>query len=112
MTSTDMIDQTRIDELRTEIGDEDLHLIITVYVEEARATLEQISGGLSQEEHRRAVHFLRSGALNLGLRGMSTVAGELEADLMADPAAAQASSAARLADILDRTQAELGMLSH
>lgn len=98
-----MIDHGRIHELRAEIGDEDLTLIVSVYLEEARLTLDSLTGGLSQDDRARAVHFLRSGALNIGLRGIADLAGRLEEDRTMP----LATCAGQLNAALDKTLAEL-----
>lgn len=98
-----MIDHSRIQELRTEIGDEDLTFIVSVYLEEARRTLDGLSGGLSQDDRARTVHFLRSGALNIGLRGIATLAGRLENGSTMPLALC----AGQLHAALDQTMAEL-----
>lgn len=101
-----MIDQSRIDELRTEIGEEDLSFIVAVYLDEARATLDQVANGLPPEEEARAVHFLRSGALNIGLRGIAQMAGQLEQELKSD--SVQRTVCAKLLyTALNKTMAEL-----
>ena len=88
-----MIDTERIAELQAEIGAEDLSCIVSVYLEEARATLAQIAAGLTEEDHARAVHFLRSGALNIGM----TCRAASSRDDCAD----------RFRDVLDHTMAEV-----
>jgi HPt (histidine-containing phosphotransfer) domain-containing protein len=102
-----MIDTIRIQELRSEIGDEDLAFIVSVYIDEARATLDQVASGLSHDEYARAVHFLRSGALNIGLRGIATLAGQLENDLSENPTLTHTLCTTQLTEALDRTMAEL-----
>ncbi|WP_179381263.1 Hpt domain-containing protein [Jannaschia marina] len=103
-----MIDHARIEELRAEIGSDDLSFIVTVYVDEARATLAQLRSGLPDEQCRRAVHFLRSGALNIGLRGIARLTAEMEDDLAAGRPLRQATCASDLDEMLDRTLGELG----
>lgn len=73
-----MIDIDRITELRSEIGPKDLSFIVSVYVDEARETLGRIGDGLSGDDLARAAHFLRSGALNIGLRGVANAAQQIE----------------------------------
>lgn len=102
-----MIDIVRIHELRSEIGKDDLAVIVAAYVEEARDTLERVASGPSQDTQARAVHFLRSGALNIGLRGIATLAGQLERDLSENVDLHHADCAAQLGAALDTTMAEL-----
>lgn len=78
-------------------------LIVSVYLEEARLTLDSLTDGLSQDDRARAVHFLRSGALNIGLRGIADLAGRLEGDHTMP----LVTCAAKLKATLDKTLAEL-----
>ncbi|WP_299814697.1 Hpt domain-containing protein [uncultured Jannaschia sp.] len=95
-----MIDQARILELESEIGAEDLVMILAAYFEEARAMIRRIEHGLRPEEIVRALHFLRSGALNLGLVGLAEIAERMrEIGPVADGAA--------LTDILEETRVAL-----
>ena len=73
-----MIDAERMTELEAEIGSEDLAFILAAYFEEAEAALVRMEAGLAPEDHRRALHFLRSGALNIGLCGIAGASGEME----------------------------------
>ncbi|MGB3689725.1 MAG: Hpt domain-containing protein [Jannaschia helgolandensis] len=98
-----MIDTERIAELQAEIGAEDLSCIVSVYLEEARATLAQIAAGLTEEDHARAIHFLRSGALNIGLSGVADVAGKMTCRA----ASSRDDCADRFRDVLDHTMAEV-----
>lgn len=100
-----MIDMDRIEELRAEIGAEDLGLIISMFLDEARATLDALPSELQRQERSRAAHFLRSGALNIGFRGVAELAARLEGGDGADaPRIVHA-----LRDALARSRAELGM---
>ena len=98
-----MIDEDRIRELRDEIGAEDLDLVLDLFLAEAGETLSGIEAGQSAEALERAMHFLRSGALNMGLSGFADAASAVEDERPDDPLPA----VARLRAILDRTQAAL-----
>lgn len=97
-----MIDTERISELQAEIGADDLTYIVAVYLDEARAILTQIAAGLPDEDHARAVHFLRSGALNIGLRGVAEVANKMSCHV----ASKKDDCAECLRVVLDRTMAD------
>jgi len=99
-----MIDPDRFAELEAEIGLEDLGFIVTIYLQEAEETLDRIAAGLPAEEHVRALHFLRSGALNIGLRAIAAVSGELE-DAESDDAP---EAVKRLRALLAKSRVELG----
>lgn len=98
-----MIDSERMMELEREIGAEDLRLILDVFLDEADQTLTGIEAGTDPKAMTRAMHFLRSGALNMGLRGFAVAAGAIEGERCDDPVAA----ADRLGDILRRTRDQL-----
>ncbi|CUH40713.1 Hpt domain protein [Jannaschia seosinensis] len=101
----DMIDRDRIAELESEIGADDLCLVLAMYYEEAAATIERIAVGLPPEECARELHSLRNGALDLGLEGLVKAAGRFETD--AGESHDADTIAQRLRDLLDRTRAEL-----
>jgi hypothetical protein len=71
-----MLDLTRLQELCEEIGRDDVGLIIDVYLEEAEGVLDAIQPDTDPGERSRSLHFLRSGALNLGLVEFAGVATE------------------------------------
>jgi HPt (histidine-containing phosphotransfer) domain-containing protein len=62
-----MIDWERLNELRDEIGAEDLADVVAVFLDETDEVMAAIRGlGADQMESR--LHFLKGSALNLGLR--------------------------------------------
>ncbi|MEM8851133.1 MAG: hypothetical protein AAGE03_14000 [Pseudomonadota bacterium] len=67
-------------ELRAEIGSEDLAMILGVYLDEAEEMLASLGTPLSDEDRGKALHFLRSGALNLGLSGLASAANGADVD--------------------------------
>lgn len=99
-----MIDPDRIAELNAEIGAEDLGLVIAVYFAEAIETIDRLSGDLSPEDRIRALHFLRSGALNIGLRGLARKVAPLEEGARAGE---MATLAHELRGLLERSRAEM-----
>lgn len=68
-----MIDWGRLAELRSEIGDEDLADVVTLFLEEADDVVGRIVGGLSDSEMESQLHFLKGSALNLGLKDLSAL---------------------------------------
>ncbi|MEM9797258.1 MAG: hypothetical protein AAF919_12255 [Pseudomonadota bacterium] len=102
-----MVDDDRIRELEREIGSEDVAAIMALFVEEASATIAKLAGGLEDADHARAIHFLRSGALNIGLTGFAREA-EMAGDVSAD---SRPSAAAALRVALDKTRAFLPRMS-
>lgn len=102
-----MIDMNRIEELRGEIGADELGLVLALFLEEARETIEQLEAGLERCELSRAMHFLQGSALNMGLSGFADAAATIKAEREGDPVAA----AARLRVILERTSADVSALA-
>ncbi|MFO6466205.1 hypothetical protein ACK8OR_17585 [Jannaschia sp. KMU-145] len=99
-----MIDTDRISELEAEIGADDLTFIVALFLGEAEDAIAEIAGGLADDAHARATHFLRSGALNIGLTGFAEAADAAAA--VAAPL--RAATAGPLATALDETRAALG----
>lgn len=96
----------RIDELRGEIGAYDLGLVLDLFLDEARETIERLEAGLESCDLDRMIHFLHGGALNMGLRGFADAAATLGAERTGDPLMA----ASRLRAILDLTRADISAL--
>lgn len=66
-----MIDWDRVNELRDEIGAEDLADVVTVFLEEADEVMTRVLGGLGAPQMEAQLHFLKGSALNLGLRDLA-----------------------------------------
>ncbi len=98
-----MIDKTRINELAAEIGLEDVQVIAAVFLDEAMLTVDRLAEGLPPEEVSRAMHFLRSGALNIGLRGIALLAEEAEAKSNRG----EDIEVAHMVELINRTRAQL-----
>ena len=62
-----MIDWGRVEELRAEIGDDDFHEVVAMFLEEADEVIVQISGPPDPSQLESRLHFLKGSALNLGL---------------------------------------------
>lgn len=73
-----MIDWTRIEELRSEIGDTEFDEVVDVFLEEVEEALE----GLNETARDRAVtaHFLKGAGLNLGLIEFAALCRAAETD--------------------------------
>lgn len=65
-----MIDQARLDELRSEIGSEDLAEVIEMFCEEVEEALQNLET-LPADRLVDQLHFLKGSALNIGLRSVS-----------------------------------------
>ena len=76
-----MIDWDRIEELRAEIGDEDFHEVVEIFLEEVEEGLHRLTTADSAGSLASEFHFLKGSALNLGFQSFSTLcqAGETSA---------------------------------
>lgn len=75
-----MIDRERIAELEGEIGPDDVLLIAEAYFSEAEQAIAGLRDAADGDARARQMHFLRSGALNIGFRGMAEAAAAAGAD--------------------------------
>ena len=66
-----MIDWTRVDELREEVGEEDFSEIVALFLEETDATLEELRVSTDPDTVEALLHALKGSALNLGFEAMS-----------------------------------------
>ena len=78
MTDVPLLDDDRLAELSDDLGSDDLALVLAMFLQEAEAEAERLAVGLAEADHMKAGHFLRSGALNLGLIGLSHAARRAE----------------------------------
>ena len=76
-----MIDWDRIEELRAEIGDEDFHEVVDIFLEEIEEGLHRLTAADSTGSLASEFHFLKGSALNLGFQSFSILcqAGETSA---------------------------------
>lgn len=68
-----MIDQSRLDELANDFGEEDLAEIVEVFLTETWEAINSLEGklsGMSADEQREQFHFLKGCARNIGAIGM------------------------------------------
>ena len=61
-----MIDWTRVNELRDEIGADDFDEVVIMFLEEADEVIARIAPGDSTKSLEADLHFLKGAALNLG----------------------------------------------
>ena len=110
-----MIDWSRVEELREEIGAEDFDEVVEIFLEEVEEVIEVISGPVPQDKIEEHLHFLKGSALNLGFADFSELcqAGETAAaqgdydgiDLSAVVANYKKSKAEFLASLTERSAA-------
>jgi histidine phosphotransfer protein HptB len=78
-----MIDTGRIDQLREEVGTEDLAEVVALFCEE----VEEVLAMLDQVATVEQLHFLKGSALNIGLSEVSAICLAEEERLRDDPQA-------------------------
>lgn len=66
-----MINWTRVDELRDEIGAEDFAEVVELFLEEVEQVIEKLRKAPDMNTLGEDLHFLKGSALNLGFRGFS-----------------------------------------
>lgn len=76
-----MIDWSRVEELRDEIGSDDFAEVVEIFLEEVEEIITVISDEVPQDKVEGHLHFLKGSALNLGFDDFSTLcqAGETAA---------------------------------
>lgn len=73
-----MIDWDRVNELRDEIGAEDLADVVSVFLDEADEVMARLLTGIPPAQMEAQLHFLKGSALNLGLRDLADLCQEGE----------------------------------
>ena len=76
-----MIDARRIDELREEVGCDDLAEVVGLFCEEVEEVLATLDSSATVEQ----LHFLKGSALNIGLSQLSAICLAEEDRLRDDP---------------------------
>lgn len=66
-----MIDWDRVDNLRSEIGDEDFKEVVALFVEEVEEVIDRFQTAPNPAQYEADLHFLKGGALNLGFADLS-----------------------------------------
>lgn len=66
-----MIDWSRVEELRDEIGAEDFAEVVEIFLEEVEEVIVVIAGDVAVSNIEAHLHFLKGSALNLGFRDFS-----------------------------------------
>lgn len=73
-----MIDWTRVNDLRAEIGDENFDEIVELFLQEADMAVADLSGRLALADLGIALHALKGSALNLGFDSLAQLCGAAE----------------------------------
>lgn len=79
-----MINWNRIEELKEEVGKEDLAEVLGLFCEEVEESLSSLSAG-DIAGLKGQLHFLKGSALNIGLDQVSTLCRDAEQALANDP---------------------------
>lgn len=76
-----MIDWNRVNELRDEVGIEDFHEVVAMFLEEVEDTMARMLAAPDLSSMEEDMHFLKGSALNLGFADFSALsqAGETAA---------------------------------
>jgi HPt (histidine-containing phosphotransfer) domain-containing protein len=73
-----MIDWDRVQELRSDFGEEDFVEIVTMFLGEVELKIEEMLGGMSDAELSEGFHFVKGSAANLGFKALQELAAEGE----------------------------------
>lgn len=73
-----MIEWDRVNELRSEIGDEDFEEVVTMFLEEADEVIGQTTFDTGAKQLEANLHFLKGAALNLGFAEFAALCQEGE----------------------------------
>lgn len=66
-----MIQWTRVNELREEVGAEDFDEVVDLFLEEVEEVIQDLSPDSTANQMEQHLHFLKGSALNLGFRTFS-----------------------------------------
>lgn len=73
-----MIEWERVNELRSEIGDDDFAEVVTLFLEEADDVILRMSAAAGAKALEADLHFLKGAALNLGFADFAALCQEGE----------------------------------
>ena len=82
-----MINTNRINELKDEVGEDDLEEVIVLFCEEVEEVLEALDT-TPPDQMAAQLHFLKGSALNIGLEAVSNLCRNAELSLKSDPSSA------------------------
>lgn len=68
-----MIDWTRVDELRREVGEEDFPEVVEIFLEEVDEVFERLPGAAANGTLSEDLHFLKGSAASLGFVGLAAL---------------------------------------
>ena len=82
-----MIDWSRIEELRHEIGMDDLAEVLQMFLDEVDEKFAELRNGSSKSPLSDDMHFLKSSALNIGFSDLADICSLAETSALADESA-------------------------
>ena len=100
-----MVNWDRINELREEVGNDDLAEVLALFCEEVEDVLEEL-GTVPSDALPSRLHFLKGSALNIGLEGVSSLCQSEERRLSENPASQPEIQAIRCAYATARIELE------
>jgi len=68
-----MINWARVNELKCDIGEENIGEIVEIFLEEVEGVLDELRQGPDRTKVKCAAHFLKGSALNLGFERLGAV---------------------------------------
>ena len=66
-----MIDWDRIEELKSEVGEEDFAEVLEIFLEEVEEVMTTLQSGISSGQYESTLHFLKGSAMNLGFQALA-----------------------------------------
>ncbi|MBU0642731.1 MAG: Hpt domain-containing protein [Alphaproteobacteria bacterium] len=68
-----MIDWSRVDDLRDEVGDEDFREVVDLFLDEVDEVIERMKHHPTHSSIEKDLHFLKGSSLNLGFAAFSSL---------------------------------------
>ena len=75
-----MIEWSRINDLREEVGNEDFEEVVSLFIEEVEEVISRLSSNPDHRTLEHDLHFLKGSALNLGFKAFSDLCYRGEGD--------------------------------
>lgn len=73
-----MIDWSRVEELRDEVGAEDFDEVVELFLQEVDEVVSRLEEGVDKDMLEPELHFIKGSALNLGFSELSGICAESE----------------------------------
>lgn len=79
-----MIEWTRIEELKSEVGEDEISEVLEIFCEEVGEVLAALAQA-DAKKLKSELHFLKGGAANIGFRDLSEMCAQFESALLLEP---------------------------